>query len=249
MKWFETVEEEIFPKQGDREKFLFRIIPFDTLLHMLNEKKNTLVNISKWEDVYENFLLKENIIVKDKGYSIASLSNRYFGQCWTTKATSDAMWRIYSPDKKGVRIKTTIGRLWDSVDSGIKDGRCVIGKVQYIQLSKIKEDIVNSLPFTIKTFSNLITLSLFVKRSSFSHENEYRLIYVCDKDSEDNGKIIKEVSIDPQDFIINIYFDPRADNAYVERCKKILTKAFGFPAKKISKSTLYDFKPFSIELK
>ncbi len=100
MKWFEMVENEIFPQKEDRDKSLFRIIPFDSLLQMLNERKNTLVNTSKWEDVYENFMLKENFVVNGKTYTIADLSNKYFGQCWTTKASSDAMWRIYSPDKK-----------------------------------------------------------------------------------------------------------------------------------------------------
>lgn len=246
MKWFEMVENEIFPKKGDREKSLFRIIPFDSLLQMLNEKKNTLVNTSKWEDVYENFMLKENFIVNGKTCTIADLSNKYFGQCWTTKASSDAMWRIYSPDKKSVRIKTTVGRLWDSVSAQMNDGRYAVGKVQYISQSRIEEDIINSSPFTLQDLGDLMTLSLFVKRSSFSHESEYRLIYVCSKESVDEGKMIKEVTINPQDFIMNIYFDPRADQSYIDRCKKILTKAFGYPIERIHKSTLYDFKPCSI---
>ncbi len=248
MKWFEMVENEIFPQKEDRDKSLFRIIPFDSLLQMLNEKKNTLVNTSKWEDVYENFMLKENFVVNGKTYTIADLSNKYFGQCWTTKASSDAMWRIYSPDKKSVRIKTTVGRLWDSVSAEKKDGRYAVGKVQYISQSRIEEDIINSSPFTLQALGDLMTLSLFVKRSSFSHESEYRLIYVCSKGSVDEGKTIKEVTINPLDFILNIYFDPRADQLYIDRCKKILTKAFGYPIEKIHKSTLYDFKPCSITI-
>ena len=34
-----------------------------------------------------------------------------FAQCWGKKSMSDAMWRIYSPDHLGVRIKTTRAKL------------------------------------------------------------------------------------------------------------------------------------------
>lgn len=248
MKWFETVEDEIFPQSGDRDKSLYRIIAFDSLLQMLTEKKNTLVNISKWEDVYENFMLKENFLYKGKINSKTDFTSQYFGQCWTTKATSDAMWRIYSPDKKCVRIKTTVGRLWDSVNHRDQNGKYLLGKVQYIRQSTIEEDIQNSSPFSLEQLSKLIMLSLFVKRSSFSHECEYRLIYKCDNTSEDYNKIVKDITIDPLDFIMNIYFDPRADQAYIDRCKMILSKAFDYPTKKIFKSSLYDFKPLSIEV-
>lgn len=248
MKWFETVEDEIFPQKGDREKSLYRIIPFDSLLQMLTEKKNTLVSISKWEDVYENFMLKEKFIYKGKIKSISEFTSRYFGQCWTTKASSDAMWRIYSPDKKSVRIKTTVGRLWDSINTEDNADKYLIGKVQYIRQSTIEDDIKSSTPFTIKQLSNLISQSLFVKRSSFSHESEYRLVYVCENEPEESEKIIKEIAIDPLDFIMNIYFDPRADQAYIDRCKMILLKAFNYPTTRIRKSPLYDFKPLSIEV-
>ena len=91
--------------------------------------------------------------------------------------------------------------------------------------------------------------SLYVKRNSFSHESEWRLIYYYDKDSVTQGLDIIQVDIDPLEFMMNVYFDPRADKAYAERCKKILVKAFRYPSKRISKSKLYDFKPVKIELK
>ena len=58
-RWYDLKIPTKLGKGGDDEKVLFRIVPFDTLLQMLNEGVNYLVKIKHWEDVYENFILKE----------------------------------------------------------------------------------------------------------------------------------------------------------------------------------------------
>ena len=58
-----------------------------------------------------------------------------------------------------------------------------------------------------------------------------------------------QIDINPLDFIMNVYFDPRADQNYVDRCKMILVKAFNYPVDRIYKSSLYDFKPITVELR
>ncbi len=249
MEWYKNIQDSIIPKKEDFDNPLYRIVSFDTLLKMFNEKKNTLVLTSKWEDVYENFLLKESFIRNGKPYSLDSFQDRVFGQCWSTKQSSDALWRIYSPDKKSVRIKTTIGRLWNCKPSKSCGGSFLIGKVQYFSQSKIQEDLVKVSSFSVDELSKLMISSLFVKRTSFSHESEYRLIYMCDEDSPDNGQVVKELDIDPHDFIKSVYFDPRCDLSYFERCKRVLMKAFGYPASKIKRSNLYAFDPCTLEIR
>lgn len=249
MKWFEQIKESSFPSPDDRDQALYRIIPFDSLLQMLNEKENTLVSTSLWEDVYENFIFKESYLYKGNVYSVKSIADRCFGQCWTTKQSSDAMWRIYSPDKKSVRIKTTVSRLWDSVrhESG---GKFVLGKVQYFSQKQIQKDLTSSTPFTLRELGDLVISSFFAKRSSFNHESEYRLIFFSDKNNIVTGKRIKIVNVeDPFSLIMNIYFDPRADQAYVDRCSTILIRAFGYPRNRIHQSTLYDFTPCTITVR
>lgn len=248
-KWYENISEAIEPHKGERETALFRIIPFDSLLQILNEKQNTMVRTSLWEDCYENFMMKNEFIVNGNNYSIEGMTNDWFGQCWTTKASSDAMWRIYSPDKKSVRIKTTVGRLWDSAMAHQGGCKFMLGKVQYFPQSKIQDDIKSGSPYRLSEISNMMISSLFVKRNSFSHESEWRLVCHCDKSSQSRGKDAIQLDINPLDFIMNIYFDPRSDMNYLERCRKILTKAFGYPVERIHKSTLYDFKAVRIEIK
>lgn len=247
-EWFAKLDDLIFPSKEDRVRSLYRIISFDSLLQMLTEKKNVLVKTSLWEDSYENFLLKENFLFHGKPESLASYQERIFGQCWTTKQSSDALWRIYSPDKKGVRIKTTIGILWDSAVKEAGEGKYTMGQVQYFPQSKIQEDLLKASPLKETDLANLVISSFFVKRNSFSHESEYRLVYMCNEDSKLKEQNTTDFTINPLDFILNVYFDPRADTAYVERCKKILVEAFKFPVKRIHKSSLYEFKPINISI-
>src|SRR5438552_2336902 len=47
--------------------------------------------------------------------TVAGLRMRLYGQCWSLLDESDAMWRIYSPNKAGVKIRTTVRKLITAV--------------------------------------------------------------------------------------------------------------------------------------
>lgn len=236
-RWYNLQDPKSLVENLDSKKALYRIISFDSLLQMLNEGVNYLVKIRLWEDVYENFILKEKLKCDGKEIGMNSLSEVFYGQCWTSKQSSDAMWRIYSPDRKGVRIKTRLGKLYNSTQSG--NGAVVVSQVKYYSQAKIEDDIQHLPVLTKGQFISLMIQSLFVKRNSFSHESEYRVIYVSNSKQETIDKPVKFFPINPHDFIENIYFDSRADDAYVERCKRVLVNAFNFPATRIRKSNLY----------
>ena len=245
-KWFVLDFDESMLTIESDDKALYRIIPFDSLLQMLNEKSNTLVQIKYWDDVYENFILKEECVMDGSVFPVKRMSNCFYGQCWTRKESSDAMWRIYSSDRKSVRIKTRIGKLKSIIPQDDIKGSFVFGKVDYFPQSKIENDLMSIGPVTEDQYLSLVFQSLFVKRNSFSHESEYRLVYF--ENSLINLPPIKTLSIDPLDFIETVYFDPRANDSYVERCTRVLTEAFKFPKSRIRKSELYSFKPLRIEI-
>ena len=236
-KWYRLQDPKSLVEDFDSNKALYRIIPFDGLLQMLNEGMNYLVKIRLWEDMYENFILKEALKCDGKEIGMNSLSEVFYGQCWTSKMSSDAMWRIYSPDKKSVRIKTRLGKLYGTTCSD--KGASVVSQVKYYSQAKIEDDIQHLPVLSKGQFISLMIQSLFVKRNSFSHESEYRVIYIANSQVEPVEAPVKAFHINPYDFIENIYFDPRADDAYVERCKRILVNAFHYPVSKIRKSKLY----------
>lgn len=230
----------------DGKKIVYRYISFDSLLQMLTEESIILVQTSFWEDVYENFILKENYYNR-RGKRINSewLSKMFLGQCWTGKKSSDAMWRIYSPDRKGLRIRTRISKLMDVVK---REESCFFGQVEYLPQSKIEEDLASlNGNISMDQLSYLMLESQFIKRNSFSHESEYRIIKMRGWTQEETEPIMK-IPIDPYSFIENVYFDPRADISYVERCKTILIKSFNYPVSRIKQSNLYSFKPLEFTL-
>lgn len=246
-RWFVLNDTPSTFKERKSNKALFRYCSFDILLQMLNEKKNYLVKTALWEDVYENFLLKEKLRYKGGTLPREVLINRFFGQCWTRKMASDAIWRIYSPDKKSVRIKTNLGKLYDLGLSFPKDGSgtCLFGKVDYYPQTKIEGDLQTLNQVSQDELSQILLQSLFVKRDHFSHEAEYRLIFMSNRAIKED---IISIPINPLDFIENIYFDPRADDQYVKRCTNILVDAFGYPKEQIHKSELYLFNPLVINI-
>lgn len=142
-----------------------------------------------------------------------------YGQCWTLNRESDAMWRIYSSDKNGVKVRTTIRKLFESlysaIYSGAKDVSCFIGKVEYLK----KNDMENRLKKMniIDSTGAGIAETLLFKRKEFSHEKEVRLIYTA---KENNAKReIFQYDIDPYELIDQIVFDPRMNKYLYELYK------------------------------
>ena len=95
---------------------LYQILKPEYALSIIKNGKLRFNSILKsWEDPFELFLYKEVVDIegcplKD---ALASWSQRYYGQCWSMSKDSDAMWRIYSPQKRSVRIRTKFGKMME----------------------------------------------------------------------------------------------------------------------------------------
>jgi hypothetical protein len=89
---------------------VYRIISVKRVIELFQRRQNVLVKPSLWDDPFENFILNSHILIEGRKLTLRS-RNYVYGQCWTRHAASDAMWRIYSPEKNGVRIRSTPRRL------------------------------------------------------------------------------------------------------------------------------------------
>lgn len=223
---------------------IFRVFNIDRLLQLIIEGKNTLVKPEKWDDPSENILSIIQILNQyNKNIFIWDIFQGFYGQCWTmNNYESDAMWRIYSPNKNGVLIKTTASKLYDSFFN-IKDPfaciRYFIGKINYYNKKQIKEyfgnpKILKDIIFDSSCKNHIHTL--LIKRKEFEHENEIRIIYrTCDE--KEISKNIYEYMIKINDIIEEMIFDPRMDLVLYRSYHKII-KRLGY-VNKIKKSTLY----------
>lgn len=208
---------------------LYRILSFKHVVDLLESKELHFVLPSLWEDPYEKAIEHK-------------LSDALFAQCWCTKATSDAMWRIYSPDRTSVRIKATRKNLENTLSecSQQKSIEYLIKDVEYLspddvdtRISGVAKDLKQNLEF--KRAAD----ALVIKRDAFDHESEVRII-IYNKKLNNSAKqeTSFRLSINPDILIESIHFDPRVDDAFFKMCEYYLKNSLQFKGK-IKKSPLY----------
>lgn len=169
---------------------LYKFIDRKSLSYMLQDSRLYFDRVTyAWEDPYENFFLKENLQLEDgtKVYTDNNLPG-VFGQSWTYREETDAMWRIYSQDDvdangkhkrnfRGVRIETTARKLLNVIyvdDSSMAD--TWIGKVSYMELDEINKRLQGA----TQSVRDDLGKSFFIKRQEFDHESEFRVIKLMD---------------------------------------------------------------------
>ena len=205
---------------GEFDLPIYRIFSLDRVEEILRDKKLMLVKPELWEDPFENFLAKVPVELTRSGgtCTVGDLFKDFFGQFWTQEQESDAMWRIYSPKKLGVRLKTTPRRLIEAIydpANQFRDNAYFIGKVHYFAEAQIAAF------FQDGDFTRQVTMglgwgqahALLIKRTEFEHEREVRLLF---NDLRENSRgrataLVFAFAIDPETLFDEITLDPRLE--------------------------------------
>ena len=223
-----------------RSKRIYRVFPKKRFFQLFSDRMNAMVRPTRWHDPFENFILRSQARTLKGEIRDFPFHNDLYGQCWTLQTRSDAMWRIYSPCGNAVRVRTTVGRLIDSlsaVDGNFESDRCYIGRVEYlannVELNKFARTV-----FKNGVNASAIACSLLVKRKAFDHEKEVRLIYIKD-DKIEHKKGVYRYSLDPHDVFDQVLIDPRmSDEDYCQLKREIVSRV-KFDEEKIRHSALY----------
>lgn len=236
-------------KKPLEEKQLYRVFSIERLLELFTKKELVLVKPSAWDDPFENFILNATAVNEGGRKLTFDIREHIYGQCWSETRESDAMWRIYSPHCTGVKIRTTIGKLYNSlkINEIPHSHMLYLGKVDY----QYQKDLVLRAQNRLEMQQHLmesgeagIARTLLFKRREFSHENEVRIICVYEKLIQDED--VFKIAIDPFELIEQIVFDPRIDielfKVYQAHFKKI-----GFNGSVI-RSTLYELPKFKVNI-
>ncbi|GAA6205379.1 DUF2971 domain-containing protein [Thalassotalea sp. SU-HH00458] len=230
-------------------KKLYRVFSIERLLELFTKKELTLVKPSAWDDPFENYILNATAVNENGTTFTFDVREHIYGQCWSETRESDAMWRIYSPNITGVKIRTTIGKLNDSfkLNYEINPQQIFIGKVAYQSQKDLILRAENRIEMQKQLVSNKtvgFAKTLLFKRKEFSHENEVRIICIYEKSSQ--GEPLYSVKIDPYKLIDQVVFDPRIDQelfkVYQAHLKKI-----GFEGSVI-RSTLYELPQLKVNI-
>jgi len=247
----------IFLTEAELDKSVYRIFSFSRLQEIFSEKKLTLVKPKKWDDPFENFILNSTGVLPDGRHFEMGFRDNYYGQCWSLTRESDAMWRIYSPNKDGVKVKTTIRKLFTPLfDAGghyIKSNgidfnlSSFVGKVKYESQKSLIEMLKDEKRMSSKIFDQSgwgQASTFFFKRIAFKHENEVRIIF--NPQNPINSDYF-QFDIDPKDLFNEIVFDPRMEELDYETKKSTLL-SWGYN-NNISQSELYKLKRFTIAIR
>lgn len=208
-----TMEDNVI-NIDDIDTPIYRIFTLDRFTEIIKSRENGLVHPSKWDDPFENFFLKNNAqMANGEIVSLSSISESWYGQCWTKNKDSDAMWRIYSAGKTGVRVETTVRKLFVSfydASDRFASLKYMIGSVEYKSRSEIESFLGSTtfLQLSLGGQSREFAKTLLIKRPEFEHENEVRLLFQdVDKIKGSHGvatfhfdwaNILSEVALDPR---------------------------------------------------
>lgn len=229
----------------DENLAIYRYLGFDKFVHMIETNSLKFVRCKEWEDPHEGKIHRDEInyynsLIEDrsergapvgipeslKKFSSETL-NYTFGTSWSLANDHDAMWRIYSSDKRGLMIKSTLKKIESSIKNiSLKPNCCLfysIGKVTY---DKKKE--CNNLE------------GWFNKRRAFDHEQEVRaVIRVSAPAPMITGYFGGKVTYSPitSALIDEVVIDPRASDWHVESVRSYCKSK---EIDKVSKSSLYD---------
>lgn len=155
--------------------------------------------------------------------------------CWHSNShESEAMWRLYSENGKGVSIKTSVASLKKSIESVEQQLLVQIGAVKYLDFHD--ESIM---PGDCVIDGHISPL---LKRASFSHENEIRLFTVPQIDYKSLAGFkpeAKSVDVKIQELVEEVYISPFANEPFISSVKAICSK-YDLDSTVVKKSTLLE---------
>ncbi len=159
---------------------------------LVNKQERFVRPIDCWEDTYEGYMLHmldsdngarkvltelyNNVDEQDVDATIRDYTKlqrtRYvcYGQSWSYEHDSDAMWRIYAYENKGIQLISDRSRILRMIKASGRQGisvRCE--QVHYVPVGK--DDLKTLLKKGAK-----VENAYFRKRKAFAHEREQRVI-------------------------------------------------------------------------
>ncbi len=237
--------------EEELDKPIYRVFSHKRFFEMIEKNDITLLQPSKWQDPFENFILNATGELKNGLKFTVEFKNNFYGQCWTTKRESDAIWRIYSPEPhtNGIKVKTTIRKLFNALYEKVGEHRkvsCFIGKVKYMNKKNLLSQLSDSnLADKLTDNTGLGQAStLLFKRFAFSHEKEIRIIYYSPTNLNSESFKFK---FDPNSLFDQIVFDPRMNYKAYKNDKQRLKEEFGLNMS-IFKSSLYKIPELSFKM-
>ena len=258
-----TSEDHTFQPE-DPNILLWRYMDLEKLISCISKSSLYFPSVSLFEDPYEGSMPKLAIQKRSKNTeslmgkapspllekNFSSLYKLYavhtYASCWHhSDVESEAMWRLYCVNNKGVAIKTTYKNLLESLEPDLAFG------------THIAASLVNYINYNNEAFSdaNISYYARYIhKRKSFEHEREVRLLIQTTPDGvqrdgiwevRDIDAVPKGINVDVSlsKLIQEIYVSPYSPSWYYDVVVEVLDK-FGFKNTKPMISSMAEIPAF-----
>lgn len=195
---------------------IYRYVSFERAVEIFRARELFFARPRSWKDPYEVQLVHRG-------------SNSLFAQCWCQTAVSDAMWRLYCPDERGVRIGATKQKLvaeltrWTAASGlGLRHD-----EVRYEPAADLRA-LTRSLAKRLRAEFDMREAAgaLLLKREAYAHENEWRAVIYGD--APEAGDAGLRVQIDPARVITSVLLDPRAPEEWVAESARFFADELGY---------------------
>lgn len=222
------------------DKFIYRIIRFEYLKKWFETGRLPLLSPSLWEDPFESALMRQ-VFPQEKNRLEAR--GRMHGLSFSKNGISDALWRIYSPEIKSIRIKTTASVLSNTLKHApeLQQGNIYLGSVRYSNTKEWMEQAKKIRSLAKRNGPKAIAEAMLLKRRPFTHEEEIRLLYIDGTIGKNEDLLF--VTLDPHEVIQTLLIDPRTETAEANKYKDYFKKTAGYK-KSIAQSTIYQVPKF-----
>lgn len=245
----------------DLDTPIYRIMDFDRIKQILQDRKIAFVRPALWEDPFENFLLNSVGVLPDgEKVSLKELKNQHYAQCWTFSADCDGLWRNFKKNSNVVKVSSTVGTVFRQVydlSNTFHTLSYFVGKVEYVSQRQIEAFLNKTLNLTGMGGHDLpFVITLLTKRAQFSYENEVRFIFVKPSGKDIDLTKIRNPWDDSDYFQVNIDPNLTFDEIQIEPWVNMTTYAdmvsdlqrLGF-TNAISRSATYSKPFFEINIK
>ena len=224
---------------------VYKYLNIESALLCLKNSNIRFVQPSEWEDKYECRFYKASYAMLDVP---EKEHPQLYACCFTTKKMSEAAWKVYSYDKKGlaqrcVKFGINIEKLRDTLNKYAEEKHFnVYESMMYYSFSddEIKNIHKKKSPYYSELFDDFgidsyLTL-LSIKRNAFSHECELRYFLVPKDVSTMQKQEFVELSY--KDLVVDVKIAEDASNMEFEVVKTYCASA-GIDINLIEKELLY----------
>lgn len=196
-----------FPQPDNSDIKLWRYMDVTKFLWLITEKKLHFGRLDQFQDEYEGSSTKRTLegirrFMEERGQPADDNFGRIYQDsrekmyvnCWYCgNDESEAMWRLYCPDRNGVAIQTTYNKLTKSIE---KDERLFIGLVKYADYDSLSFPDAN------------VFYPIMHKRIAFRHESEVRVVCRVDAQEGEEQPLGFALDWDPKQIVETIFVDP-----------------------------------------